>query len=60
MVAIYEVTILGRTRVVGFINLTNPFAMMAVMLGFLSLIGFWAFSDWRRERECVRLKVQMP
>ena len=46
--AIYEVHILGVRRAVGFINTTNPFAMASVMLGFLSLMGFWALKDWRR------------
>lgn len=38
----YEYYVLDYNRVIGFINLTNPYAMMAVMLGFLSLMGFWA------------------
>lgn len=40
--AIYEVNILGEARVVGFVNLTNPYAMAAVMLGFLATMGFFA------------------
>ena len=48
VVAIYEVEVLGRERVIGFINLTNPFAMASVMLGYLSLMGFFARRDWLR------------
>jgi O-antigen ligase len=40
--SIYETEILGIDRVVGFVNLTNPFAMAGVMLGFLATIGFFA------------------
>lgn len=46
--ALYEVHILGVGRVVGFINLTNPYAMAAVMLGFLATVGF--FSECRSHR----------
>lgn len=46
--ALYETQVLGVTRVVGFVNLTNPFAMASVMLGFLALVGFFAFSSrWK-------------
>ncbi|ODT66666.1 MAG: hypothetical protein ABS75_26730 [Pelagibacterium sp. SCN 63-23] len=46
--ALYEVYGLGYGRAVGFVNLTNPFAMASVMLGYLSLTGFWARKDrWR-------------
>jgi len=48
IVAVYEVKVLGRDRVIGFINLTNPFAMASVMLGYLTLIGFFARRDWLR------------
>jgi O-antigen ligase len=48
-VAVVEVEILQlRSRVVGFVNTTNPFALMSTMLGFLALMGFWAVKDWRR------------
>ncbi|WIY52912.1 O-antigen ligase family protein [Devosia sp. YIM 151766] len=47
-VAIYEVRVLGIGRAVGFLNLTNPFAMASVMLGFLSLMGLFARKGvWR-------------
>ncbi|WMT89074.1 O-antigen ligase family protein [Pelagibacterium sp. H642] len=46
--AVYDVHILGIRRVVGLFNTTNPFAMASVMLGFLSLMGFWAIKGWRR------------
>ncbi|MFC3705298.1 O-antigen ligase family protein [Devosia honganensis] len=47
-VGFYEVHIQGLRRAVGFVNLTNPFAMMSVMLGFLSLIGVFARKDLLR------------
>ena len=47
-VGYYEAEILGIGRAVGFANLTNPFAMAGVMLGFLALTGFFARKDqWR-------------
>lgn len=46
--AIFDVHIMGHRRAVGLVNTTNPFAMVSVMLGFLSLMGFWAIRDWRR------------
>lgn len=45
--AAYEVYVLGRGRAVGFVNTTNPFATMAIMLGFLALMGIWAQKGWR-------------
>lgn len=46
--ALHDVYIIGFERAVGFINLTNPFAMASVMLGFLSMVGFFARRDhWR-------------
>jgi len=47
-VALYEVQVLGMRRAQGFINLTNPFAMASIMLGFLALIGFLGGTSlWR-------------
>lgn len=46
--ALYDVNISGLRRAVGWVNTTNPFAVMCIMLGFLSLMGFWACRDWRR------------
>jgi O-antigen ligase len=46
--AVFDVHIMGHRRAVGLVNTTNPFAMVSVMLGFLSLMGFWAIRDWRR------------
>ncbi|SDG88586.1 O-antigen ligase family protein [Pelagibacterium luteolum] len=46
--ALYDVSISGLPRAVGWVNTTNPFAVMCIMLGFLALMGFWAFSGWRR------------
>jgi O-antigen ligase len=43
--SLYEFYVIGKDRVVGFVNLTNPFAMMAVMLGFLAVTGFFARQD---------------
>lgn len=37
--ATYDVWWVGHRRAVGFVNLTNPFAMASVMLGFLPLTG---------------------
>lgn len=46
--AAYDIHISGLRRAVGWVNTTNPFATMSIMLGFLALMGFWAVRDWRR------------
>lgn len=45
---VVDLQLLGHERAEGFFNLTNPFAMMAVMLGFLALMGVFASRDPRR------------
>ncbi|MCD7058741.1 O-antigen ligase family protein [Pelagibacterium xiamenense] len=37
--AVHDVWWLGLSRAEGFVNLTNPFAMASIMLGFLPLMG---------------------
>jgi O-antigen ligase len=44
----YDVVVAGHSRAIGFVNLTNPYAMASVMLGFLSVMGFFATKNLYR------------